>query len=74
MGERYHVPDWRRGPPPNGEQEHFNHLHSSIRNIVEHTFGVWKMKWRILLKMLSYSMEKQKMIVVATMCLHNYIR
>jgi hypothetical protein len=73
-GERYHVPDWRRGPPPNGEQEHFNHLHSSIWNVVEHTFGVWKMKWCILLKMPSYSMEKQKMIVAATMCLHNYIR
>jgi hypothetical protein len=41
---------------------------------VERTFGVWKMKWRILLKMPSYSMDKQKMIVAASMCLHNYIR
>jgi hypothetical protein len=73
-GERYHVPDWRRGPTPNGEQEHFNHLHSSILNAVQHTFGVWKMKWHILLKMPSYSIDKQKMIVVATMSLHNYIR
>jgi hypothetical protein len=32
------------------------------------------MKWRILLKMPSYSMDKQKMIVAASMCLHNYIR
>jgi hypothetical protein len=32
------------------------------------------MKWRILIKMPSYPMEKQKMIVAATMCLHNYIR
>jgi hypothetical protein len=73
-GQRYHVPDWRRGPAPNGEQEHFNHLHSSIRNVVERAFGVWKMKWRVLLKMPSYKMEVQKMIVAATMCLHNYIR
>ena len=73
-GERYHVPDWRRGPTPNGEQEHFNHLHSSIRNAVEHIFGEWKMKWCILLKMSSYSMDKQKMIDAASMCLHNYIR
>ena len=73
-GERYHVPDWRRGPAPSSEQEWFNHLHSSIRNVVERSFGVWKMKWRVLLKMPSYPMEKQKMIVAATMCLHNFIR
>ena len=39
-GERYHVPDWRRGPASNGEQEHFNHLHSGICNAVERFFGV----------------------------------
>ena len=32
------------------------------------------MKWQILLKMPSYSIETQKMIVAATMTLHNYIR
>jgi hypothetical protein len=32
------------------------------------------MKWRVLLKISSYKMECQKMIVAATMCLHNYIR
>jgi hypothetical protein len=32
------------------------------------------MKWRILLKMPSYPMSKQNMIVAATMCLHNFIR
>jgi hypothetical protein len=32
------------------------------------------MKWRILLKMPSYPISKQKMIVTATMCLHNFIR
>jgi hypothetical protein len=37
---------------------------------------IWcvKIKWCILLKIPSYSIEKQKMIVVATMRLHNYIR
>jgi hypothetical protein len=58
---------------PNGEQEYFNQLHSSIRNDVEHTFGVWKGKWRILFKMPSYPLDKQKIIVAATMCLHNFI-
>jgi hypothetical protein len=32
------------------------------------------MKWMILLKMLSYPMEKQKMIVAAIMYLYNFIR
>lgn len=73
-GERYHIPDWRRGPTPRGEHERFNHLHSSIRNVVERSFGVWKTKWRVLNKKPSYPMEKQKMIVAATMCLHNFIR
>jgi hypothetical protein len=73
-GQRYHVPDWRRGLAPNGEQEHFNHLHSSIHNVVELSFGVLKQKWRILYRMPSYPMEKQMMIVAATMCLHNFIR
>ena len=66
--------DWRKGPAPSGEQELFNYFHSSIRNVVERSFGVWKMKWRILLKMPSYPIKKQKMIVAATMCLHNFIR
>jgi hypothetical protein len=73
-GARYHVPDWRRGPAPSGGHEHFNHLHSSIRNAVERAFGVFKMKWTLLLKMPSIPMEKQKMIVVATMYLCNFIR
>jgi hypothetical protein len=64
-GTRYHVPDFRRGPAPSGEHEHFNYLHSSIRNAVERAFGVLKMKWRLLLKMPSFLMEKQKMIVAA---------
>jgi hypothetical protein len=41
---------------------------------VERTFGVWKGKWIILFKMPSYPMDKQKMIIAATMCLHNFIR
>ncbi|KAK3150817.1 hypothetical protein QOZ80_3AG0238170 [Eleusine coracana subsp. coracana] len=73
-GQRYHVPDWRRGAAPRGEQETFNYHHSRTRNVVERTFGVWKQKWRILFKMPSYPISKQKMIVAATMCLHNFIR
>lgn len=59
---------------PNTPKEKFNRIHSSIRNVIERSFGVLKMKWQILYKMPSYPMCKQKMIVAATMVLHNFIR
>ncbi|XP_044378843.1 uncharacterized protein [Triticum aestivum] len=73
-GERYHVPDFQRGSPPNTPKEKFNKIHSSKRNCIERTFGVWKMKWQILLKMPNYSFQTQMKIVAATMTLHNYVR
>ena len=73
-GERYHVPDFQRGSPPNTPKEKFNKIHSSKHNCIERTFGVWKMKWQILLKMPNYSFQTQMKIVAATMTLHNYVR
>jgi hypothetical protein len=52
----------------------FNHLHSSLRNVIERSFGVLKMKWRILQHLPSYPMEKQIKIIIACMALHNFIR
>jgi hypothetical protein len=57
-----------------GRYETFNHRHSSLRNVVERSFGVLKMKWRILQGIPRYKPETQKMIITACMCLHNYIR
>ena len=73
-GERYHLPHFRRGEQPTGHKEIFNHAHSSLRSIIERTFGVWKKKWSILRDMPSYSYEKQVKIVIAIMTLHSYIR
>jgi hypothetical protein len=39
-GERYHLPDFRRGSQPRGMHEIFNHTHSSLRCTIERTFGV----------------------------------
>ena len=39
-GERYHLPDFRRGIQPRGMHEIFNHAHSSLRCTIERTFGV----------------------------------
>ncbi len=42
-GERYHLPDFRRGNHQvSGKKEIFNHAHSSLRSVIERTFGVWK--------------------------------
>ncbi|KAK8956507.1 hypothetical protein KSP39_PZI001577 [Platanthera zijinensis] len=52
----------------------FNHAHSSLRSVIERSFGVWKNKWVILRDMSSYRFDKQVAIVLATMTLHNFIR
>ena len=73
-GERYHLPEWHRGIEPNSPKEKFNRIHSSVRNVIERSFGLLKMKWQILYKIPRFSMLTQKKIVAATMVLHNFIR
>ncbi|XP_062213776.1 uncharacterized protein LOC133914769 [Phragmites australis] len=73
-GTKYHLPEFRQGPRPSGKKEAFNYLHSSLRNVIERSFGVLKMKWRILLDLPSYHMLKQTRIIHACMTLHNFIR
>jgi len=70
---RYHVEQWQNGPPPQGMKETFNHAHAKVRNVIERTFGVLKMKFRILLNMPRFPEEKQTRIIVACMALHNFI-
>jgi hypothetical protein len=51
-GSTYHIPEFRhRTCPPQGKYEVFNFLHSSLRNVIEKSFGVLKQKWRILKSM-----------------------
>jgi hypothetical protein len=73
-GQSYHITEFQNASQPIGLKELFNHAHSSLRNVIERSFEVLKMKWRILLKMPSYSMKKQSNIIIACMALHNFIR
>ncbi|KAI9078526.1 hypothetical protein K1719_039464 [Acacia pycnantha] len=73
-GERYHIPDFRGCSQPQGIQEVFNHAHSSLRNVIERTIGVWKNKWHILRDMKPFPLIKQEKIIIATIALHNFIR
>ena len=40
--------------PPQGMKETFNHAYSQARNVIEGSFGILKMKWRMLLNMHSF--------------------
>jgi hypothetical protein len=72
-GTKYHLPEFRQGPRPSGKKELFNFYHSPLHNIIECSFGVLKMKWRILLHLPSYPMVKQTKIILASKALHNFI-
>jgi hypothetical protein len=75
-GSTYHLPEFRlrRQRAPQGKYEMFNYLHSSLRNVIERAFGVFKQKWRILKSMPSFSPKMQTRIIIACMALHNFIR
>ncbi|GAV59217.1 Myb_DNA-bind_3 domain-containing protein/DDE_4 domain-containing protein [Cephalotus follicularis] len=46
--ERYHLPEFQSGRQASGPREIFNHAHSSLRSVIERTFGVWKKKCKII--------------------------
>ena len=74
-GISYHLLEFRRrGGSPRTRHEKFNHAHSSLRCVIEHTFGVWKNKWRIIRNMPSFPFYIQILIVSTTMALHNFVR
>ncbi|KAK9274897.1 hypothetical protein L1049_022151 [Liquidambar formosana] len=73
-GERYHLPDFRRDSQERGPRELFNQAHSSLRSVIERSFGVLKARWKILSKIHPYEHDTQVDIVVASMALHNFIR
>ena len=75
----YHIPEFisgrRCGHGPQGIQEEFNYRYSSLRGVVDQTFGVLKNTWKILDdRMPQMSLESQIEIVIAACTLHNFIR
>ena len=47
MGVRYHLKEYSRIESQNAK-ELFNHQHSSLRNVIERTFGVLKKRFPII--------------------------
>eukprot|EP00268_Persea_americana_P025067 TRINITY_DN2442_c0_g2_i1.p1 TRINITY_DN2442_c0_g2~~TRINITY_DN2442_c0_g2_i1.p1 ORF type:complete len:267 (-),score=43.65 TRINITY_DN2442_c0_g2_i1:1151-1951(-) len=71
---RYWLPDFQGVAVPRTREEHFNRLHSSLRNVIEQSFGVLKARFPILKRMAPYPFPVQRSIVVAAMAMHNFIR
>jgi hypothetical protein len=66
--ERYQLPEWHRGMEPNTPKEKFNRIHSLVRNIIERSFGVLKMKWQIL-----YKMHKRRLSLLPWFSIISYV-
>lgn len=74
-GFKYHQADFRRGKRRiTCDQEYFNRAHSSLRSVIERTFGIWKARWGMLKNMPNVSLDDQVSMVLASMAIHNYIR
>ncbi|CAO2177825.1 unnamed protein product [Urochloa humidicola] len=73
-GTKYHIQEYQNANEPRGKKELFNYAHSSLRNVIERSFGVLKMKWRILRGIPCYPPDTQSKIVLACCALHNFIR
>ncbi|XP_028122303.1 uncharacterized protein LOC114319478 [Camellia sinensis] len=77
-GHRYHQQEFRRiarNAMANTPRELFNKVHSSLRSVVERTFGAWKNRWGFIRDMPLYDFANvQVQLVGASMALHNYIR
>ncbi|KNZ63200.1 uncharacterized protein VP01_11745g1, partial [Puccinia sorghi] len=55
---------------PSNTDELFNLRHSSLRNVIERTFGVLK-HFKILATTSEYKLEQKYDIVIACCCVHN---
>ena len=73
--ELYHQEAFRKsGVIPSNAMELFNYRHSSLRSVVERTFGIWNAQFNIFEDMPPYPIEAQRLFVVACCVIHNFIR
>ncbi|XP_068497479.1 uncharacterized protein [Phaseolus vulgaris] len=74
-GVRYHLKEYSRRGPQNAK-EFFNHRHSSLRNVIERTFGVLKKRFPIIASWTEphYDVDTMTKIVLACCIVHNFLR
>ncbi|XP_010480567.1 PREDICTED: putative nuclease HARBI1 [Camelina sativa] len=72
---RYHLQDFRgQGKDPANANELFNHPHSSLRNVIERIFGIFKSRFLIFKYAPPFPYKTQVELVLACVVLHNYLR
>ncbi|KAL7199587.1 hypothetical protein ACSBR2_021807 [Camellia fascicularis] len=71
--QRYHLQEFH-GRRYAGPKELFNHRHSSLRNVIERTFGVLKKRFPILRSVPNYKSTRQGPLMIACCVVHNWIR
>ncbi|XP_028094950.1 uncharacterized protein LOC114294960 [Camellia sinensis] len=71
--QRYHLQEFH-GRHYSRPKELFNHRHSSLRNVIERTFGVLKKRFPILRSMPNYKSTRQGPLMIACCVVHNWIR
>jgi len=54
-------------------QRIFNYRLSRARRIIENAFGILVVKWQILANQICYKVENAESIVMALLCLHNFL-
>lgn len=73
-GVRYHLREvWITGLKPESLKELFNLRHSSLRNVVERTFGIFKRRFQIFEAAPPFSSLVQARLVYACTALHNFL-
>jgi hypothetical protein len=71
---KYHAQEYRgRARRPKNKSELFSYRHSSLRMVIERSFGVLKARFPILTHIPRYSNTRQRMIVTVYCTVHNFI-
>lgn len=72
---RYHLQDFRgEGRDPQNKNELFNLRHSSLRNVIERIFGIFKSRFLIFKSAPPFPFKTQAELVLACAGLHNFLR
>ncbi|XP_019158190.1 PREDICTED: uncharacterized protein LOC109154905 [Ipomoea nil] len=74
-GVRYHLQDFfGQGRDPENDVELFNLRHSSLRNVIERIFGIFKSRFTIFKSAPPFPYKTQAELVLACAGLHNFLR
>ena len=73
-GVRYHLRETEEAQMrPRNAKELFNLRHSSLRNVVERTFGIFKNRFQIFSTAPPFSKKTQNKLLYACTALHNFL-